>query len=830
MSDAPFEVPSIESIAALFPAFEFDHLIAQGGMGAVYMAKQRSLDRNVAIKILPRELGNDPVFRSSFEAEAEAMAKLVHPNLITVYDSGKIDGLLYIVMEYVAGKSLFRSAHQKAVDPHQAVEIIISICRGLAEAHDHGIVHRDIKPANILLTQKREPKIGDFGLARPAGHSHGGLTMGTPGYVAPEVINHPELADKRSDIFAIGVMLCELLTGRPPENDPSPLEGITDSELVVICKKATDPNPAKRHQSASSLISDLKAWHRYPEEKKATPPPAKATTPPPTFIDRSASSALGRNIAIIIVLLAAIYGAWTLLERKKAANEAMAKQPAKPAVVQVKPTPKPHSPSATPTTSTQSPTSPMSPTPIEEPPVEAPAETPAQSLLRLRDSLAAGEFKELPVETLTKGNSYYFFVSRATTWPEANRMANAFGGHLALASEAETLTWLSQSIPEGDDTDKQATWIGATRNSSDLWQRIDASLWEVSPPQGDGEFAALNRDGSLLAEKRATTHPFFIQWHRDGSDPTDIRQILERCKPTFDTGKPIFPPGTESLGSRRLLLVTESLNYDDSSKLAELGGGKLMTVATEEEADWLEQNIKTAMKANGLWLGATLQNDLWAWTSQEPWTFARWSPLSKPGSGTALLFKPKSGWVAADPSHLASGFIIEWGNETPAEPEASPDLIAALEERAKDLLGDLKAQRNKATTENADEYVWKLDVWLRRRGNNNDITFWTPYVLNLKATVKGGRLPDDIPREPTSLYPEPLLEIAHASHVKQEAIDLGFTNKVEAIRDSYVSRLNEESTKANDLGQRERAEILSQKAQDAADIEAWIESFAITNG
>ena len=129
MSPIPFEAPSLELLCELLPAYEFEFLIAQGGMGAVYKARQRSLDRDVAIKILPRELGSDPLFRESFEAEAKAMARLSHHNLIRVYDYGDADGLLFTVMEYVHGSSLHHSAHGQKIDAQQAIEIVTAALR-----------------------------------------------------------------------------------------------------------------------------------------------------------------------------------------------------------------------------------------------------------------------------------------------------------------------------------------------------------------------------------------------------------------------------------------------------------------------------------------------------------------------------------------------------------------------------------------------------------------------------------------------------------------------------------------------------------------------------
>jgi len=262
MSSTSFEAPTLEALSSLLPAYHFTAFIAQGGMGAVYKAKQIALDRDVAVKVLPRELGDDPDFRQSFETEAKAKGRLKHPNLNGVYDFGSIDGMLYIVMEYVNGKSLYHSAYNMAVAPDQAAAIVKGICDGLAHAHDNGVIHRDIKPANILLNEKIVPKIGDFGLARPHWAEGPGLIMGTPGYTAPEIYDNPEHADRRTDIYAVGVILFELMTGQRPEEDgelPSALVNC-DKRLDAIFKKATDPDPARRYATAEEMSKDLESW------------------------------------------------------------------------------------------------------------------------------------------------------------------------------------------------------------------------------------------------------------------------------------------------------------------------------------------------------------------------------------------------------------------------------------------------------------------------------------------------------------------------------------------------------------------------------------------
>jgi serine/threonine protein kinase len=268
---ATFVAPDPAALAPLFAGYVMEGLIATGGMGAVYRAVQRSLDRPVAIKILPREFSTDEAFRTIFEAEAKAMAKLNHPNLIGVYDFGEVDGMLYIIMEYVPGKSLFHSAHGMAIDPSEVVHLVTAICHGLAHAHEHGIIHRDIKPSNILLDLEARPKIGDFGLARNTGQTaqEGEEIFGTPHYTAPEVVNAPQSVDHRADIFSLGVMLHELLTGHLPADDPRPPSAITlcDPRFDAIVRRATEIQPERRYNSALEIANELQAISTSPGPK-----------------------------------------------------------------------------------------------------------------------------------------------------------------------------------------------------------------------------------------------------------------------------------------------------------------------------------------------------------------------------------------------------------------------------------------------------------------------------------------------------------------------------------------------------------------------------------
>jgi serine/threonine protein kinase len=248
-------------------------------MGAVYCATQKSLERTVAIKILPTELSKDAAFCAGFEAEAKAMARLNHPNLIGVYDFGEVNGMLFIIMEFVAGQSIFHSANGIAIDPQEVTRLVAGICDGLAHAHENGIIHRDIKPSNVLLDLSAQPKIGDFGLARPVEKKieEGEEIFGTPHYTAPEVVDAPHSVDNRADIFSVGVLLHELLTGKLPAHDPRPASAISrcSTSFDAIIRRATYPLPAGRYASAVELAAELRAI-------PATPPAVQPAVPPRT--------------------------------------------------------------------------------------------------------------------------------------------------------------------------------------------------------------------------------------------------------------------------------------------------------------------------------------------------------------------------------------------------------------------------------------------------------------------------------------------------------------------------------------------------------------------
>jgi len=266
--------PSPKEIAVKFPQFEILECLGRGGMGVVYKARQKSLNRLVAIKILAPEREHDAWFAERFAREAELLAKLSHPHIVTIHDFGETGGLYYLVMEFVDGVNLRDLLRDGKMEPRQALAIVPEICDALQFAHDHGIVHRDIKPGNILLDRLGRVKVADFGLAKlissaadaDPGQStspmpatgdltEAGKVMGTPSYMAPEQTDRPGEVDSRADIFALGVVFYQMLTGELPGKpiEPPSRKVQIDVRLDEVVLRALEKSPELRWQTATDL-------------------------------------------------------------------------------------------------------------------------------------------------------------------------------------------------------------------------------------------------------------------------------------------------------------------------------------------------------------------------------------------------------------------------------------------------------------------------------------------------------------------------------------------------------------------------------------------------
>ncbi|KAF0240578.1 MAG: serine/threonine protein kinase [Planctomycetota bacterium] len=293
IADAPLAAGTI------FQGLRIEAVVGRGGMGVVYAALQANLGRKVALKLLSPSLAADPDFVERFQREAQALASLSHPGIVGIHEFGFEDGRPFLVMEFVEGVNLRSLLRDKRMAPAEALRLVPQICDALEYAHGRGVVHRDIKPENILVTADGRVKIADFGLAKLADAqsslTRSDVVMGTPHYMAPEQVENPKSVDHRADIYALGVVFYEMLTGELPLGRfaaPSTKADV-DEHLDRIVMKSLEKEPGKRFQHASEVSQALK---EAPEAKKAKLP-------------------LDQRIVLNLIALAFVAGAWYLVNQ-----------------------------------------------------------------------------------------------------------------------------------------------------------------------------------------------------------------------------------------------------------------------------------------------------------------------------------------------------------------------------------------------------------------------------------------------------------------------------------------------------------------------------------
>jgi serine/threonine protein kinase len=270
-------------VGRVFGDFELLAEIGRGGMGIVYKARQKSLERTVALKMLLTQQFTSPAVVPRFLAEARAAASLSHPNIVNVYQVGECPVGHYFVMELIEGQSLESLLQERTIPVSWAASFMIVVTEAVHYAHTRGIVHRDLKPANIMIDRHRRPIVMDFGLAKflgkPSGLTQEGAIMGTPAYMSPEQADgDPSLVGPASDVYSLGAILYTLLTGRPTYDEGTPLKTIlkviapdppasirslrpdVPPAMERICLKCLGKRPADRYSSAQALADDLRRF------------------------------------------------------------------------------------------------------------------------------------------------------------------------------------------------------------------------------------------------------------------------------------------------------------------------------------------------------------------------------------------------------------------------------------------------------------------------------------------------------------------------------------------------------------------------------------------
>lgn len=290
-SRGEWQPPTPAELQGLVPNLVVESLIGKGGMGAVYRAQQPHLGRTVALKVLRPELAQDAAFVARFARESRAMARLSHPNIVALYDSGTSGGYAWMVLEYIAGATLRTVLAEGRLSPQEAMRLVPQLCAGLQYAHGQGVIHRDLKPENILIDENGEAHLADFGLAKLDESvelpeiTQPGQVLGTLHYIAPEQLAGDAAANHRVDIYALGVLIYEMLTGNLPMGrfEPPSRRIAIDLRMDEVVLRSLERDPERRWQQVAQMTQVMEDIRTSPTTmaKSPTTDSGKKTVPEP---------------------------------------------------------------------------------------------------------------------------------------------------------------------------------------------------------------------------------------------------------------------------------------------------------------------------------------------------------------------------------------------------------------------------------------------------------------------------------------------------------------------------------------------------------------------
>lgn len=700
MSETYFSPPEVDLLNERMPAFVFVCRIATDDCKAVYLAKQKSLDRKVAVKIYSPNLSRSREFRESFAASAKVMAKLKHPNLIRVYDTGVDEDMLYSVSEFVAGKPLWNSSKGEPLHIKYVQTLTEGMCAGMCYAHEHGVFHGALSLKNILIDESRLPKIGGFGQARGGAVK---LDSDALRFRAPEMAGDEAKPTAQSDIYSLGVILQEMAVGQTESIDALAELGDSGPALKKLVQKATSDDPSKRHRTLKEFHDQLLDAFDQGAAKKLSGvnlntaagkmKPAAATgiaksrgiagtklaaapgkrgsaahfTKPPkpvAPVKPPSSVKLWVHLIIIIALLWAIRVVWDIRSERKASNHAMEnRQPHSDELHALRPERPPDD------RAYQRPLSadrndvaddfPHDPDPV----VARPRKDPARELARLKLALKQGSRSEMPDGTVELGNHLFYYVDIPMTWHDAFWFALEHGGYLAVPDAKATAMWMRERLAPDPDSN---FWLGAAKSGPYSWTLADGRPWRPRDPSISlGEYVAVGSEGQLVSQIGQVQRDFIIQWSKDGSNPGSLESLLEITKQSTQGPTSIYPPGTIAFGVRRYFYVPVKTDWKQAVLSARSSGGHLAVVGSIAEKFNIDKMTKSIRAEDGIWLGGFhLAGKGWRWTTGERWHSSEW-PQDKAAQSLdgALLMSPGGLWAEKPRDEKASGCLIEWSDD-----------------------------------------------------------------------------------------------------------------------------------------------------------------------